>query len=67
MPVLTTTIGAYPKPDFVAIPDWFHSETTNLYTTRAYDAFAKLHTAELHDLLDKGDAGCGAGSGQCRD
>ena len=54
MPVLTTTIGAYPKPDFVAIPDWFRSETTHLYTTRAYDAFAKLHTAELHGLLDKG-------------
>lgn len=23
MPVLTTTIGAYPKPDFLDLPDWF--------------------------------------------
>lgn len=24
MPILTTTIGAYPKPDYVALPDWFN-------------------------------------------
>ncbi len=23
MPVATTTIGAYPKPDFLAVGDWF--------------------------------------------
>jgi 5-methyltetrahydropteroyltriglutamate--homocysteine methyltransferase len=23
MPLLTTTIGAYPKPDFLPVPDWF--------------------------------------------
>ena len=23
MPLLTTTIGAYPKPDYVTVPDWF--------------------------------------------
>ena len=23
MPLLTTTIGAYPKPDYVTLPDWF--------------------------------------------
>ena len=26
MPLMTTTIGAYPKPDFVPIPDWFRAE-----------------------------------------
>ena len=26
MPILTTTIGAYPKPSFVPIPDWFRAE-----------------------------------------
>ena len=26
MPLLTTTIGAYPKPDFVPIPDWFRAK-----------------------------------------
>ena len=25
MPLLTTTIGAYPKPDYVKAPDWFRS------------------------------------------
>jgi 5-methyltetrahydropteroyltriglutamate--homocysteine methyltransferase len=25
MPLLTTTIGAYPKPDFVPVPDWFRA------------------------------------------
>lgn len=24
MPILTTCIGAYPKPDFVKLPDWFN-------------------------------------------
>ena len=26
MPLLTTTIGAYPKPDFVTVSDWFRAE-----------------------------------------
>jgi 5-methyltetrahydropteroyltriglutamate--homocysteine methyltransferase len=26
MPLLTTTIGAYPKPDYVPVPDWFQGE-----------------------------------------
>jgi 5-methyltetrahydropteroyltriglutamate--homocysteine methyltransferase len=26
MPVLTTTIGAYPKPSYLALPDWFSVE-----------------------------------------
>lgn len=25
MPLMTTTIGAYPKPDFVPVPDWFRA------------------------------------------
>ena len=25
MKLLTTTIGAYPKPDYVQIPDWFRA------------------------------------------
>jgi len=28
VPVLTTTIGAYPKPDFVQVPDWFENPDT---------------------------------------
>ena len=30
MPLLTTTIGAYPKPDYVAIPDWFTDRTDKM-------------------------------------
>ena len=26
MGLLTTTLGAYPKPDFVPVPDWFRAE-----------------------------------------
>ena len=25
MSILTTCIGAYPKPDYLALPDWFNS------------------------------------------
>ena len=28
MPIRTTTIGAYPKPDDVPISDWFREEST---------------------------------------
>ena len=24
--ILTTTIGAFPKPDFLTLPDWFKDE-----------------------------------------
>jgi len=33
MPIPTTTIGAYPKPDFVPIPDWFRREDGGPDTT----------------------------------
>ena len=37
MPLLTTTIGAYPKPDYVAIPDWFTDRTDKMRNpTRDY-------------------------------
>ena len=26
--ILTTTIGSYPKPDYVPTPDWFRAEST---------------------------------------
>ena len=26
MKLLTTTIGAYPKPDYVTLPDWFGAD-----------------------------------------
>ncbi|MFQ5793868.1 MAG: hypothetical protein ACE5JP_02330 [Candidatus Bipolaricaulia bacterium] len=43
MALLTTTIGAYPKPDYVPTPDWFRARNLNIpHPTEAYDQF--LHT-----------------------
>ena len=30
MPLLTTTIGAYPKPDYVPVEDWFRAEDSTV-------------------------------------
>ncbi len=55
MPLLTTTIGAYPKPDFVEIPDWFRDggpgsgdPTTN------YTAFMREAGDDLEENLVRG-------------
>ena len=39
MPLLTTTIGAYPKPDYVPVVDWFNAEggTINEDPTGRYE------------------------------
>lgn len=45
MPLLTTTIGAYPKPDFLPIPDWFQGAegTDTLRPTQGYlEALANM-------------------------
>jgi len=55
MPFLTTTIGAYPKPSYVPIPDWFQQEsTTTEDPTRALDECNSSINPELEELLDKG-------------
>ena len=55
MPILTTTIGAYPKPDYVPIPDWFQQESTTAEDpTRALDEYTGDSEAELEKLLDRG-------------
>jgi len=54
MPILTTTIGAYPKPDYVPIPDWFQQESTIAHDpTRALDACAENGDSEVEKLLDR--------------
>jgi 5-methyltetrahydropteroyltriglutamate--homocysteine methyltransferase len=45
MPLLTTTIGAYPKPDFLPVPDWFQTGegTDTRRPTQGYlEALARL-------------------------
>ena len=55
MPVQTTTIGAYPKPDYVPIPDWFQEETTVAKDpTRALDECHECHDPEVEELLYRG-------------
>lgn len=50
MSLQTTTIGAYPKPDYVPTPDWFRTGGTgNEAPTKAFDAFLK----NLPDDIDK--------------
>ena len=52
MPIKTTTIGAYPKPDFLTITDWFdqsYGGTTAENPTAHY-------TNELNQLGDQAEA-----------
>jgi 5-methyltetrahydropteroyltriglutamate--homocysteine methyltransferase len=53
MPLLTTTIGAYPKPDYVPILDWFQIKDghTTSQATRAFNAAEKARAAEDHEAL----------------
>ncbi len=56
MPLLTTTVGAYPKPDFVPIPDWFRAEEgpDTRFPTKGYlEAIAALG-GEAETLFARG-------------
>ena len=69
MPVATTTIGAYPKPDFLAVGDWFdaagpgpdRTEPTVRYAEdvarlgeEAESMFARAAEAVIGDQLEAG-------------
>ena len=45
MPVPTTTVGAWPKPDFVQVPDWFHDPDTPDPTAGWAEAVAAMGDA----------------------
>ena len=54
MPILTTTIGAYPKPEYVPIPDWFREESTVAKDpTKALDNCDECHGPQAEELLDR--------------
>ncbi|UCE64868.1 MAG: cobalamin-independent methionine synthase II family protein [Nitrospirota bacterium] len=54
MALLTTTIGSYPKPDYVPVPDWFKGESTIANNpTEAYEAYLRTHHSEVEELLDR--------------
>ena len=68
MPLLTTTIGAYPKPDYVAAPDWFRglggpntADPTSDYTDfirtagdEAEEAFSRAIREVVGDQVEAG-------------
>ena len=54
MPIPTTTIGAYPKPEYVPIPDWFGEESTVAKDpTKALDECNVCHGPQAEELLDR--------------
>ena len=54
MSIRTTTIGAYPKPDYVPIPDWFREESTVAKDpTTALDQCEACWGPEAEELLDR--------------
>ncbi len=67
MPLLTTTIGAYPKPDNVDVPDWFRcggpgaGDPTSAYTDYMREAGrevrGRLDRATREVVLDQVEAG----------
>ena len=56
MAILTTTIGAYPKPDFVPIPDWFRAAggPDTRHPTQGYLEAIAAMGAEAEDLFARG-------------
>ena len=47
MPILTTTIGAYPKPDYAPVLGWYERRNGHQDNpTKAYSDYLKEKTAE---------------------
>ena len=58
MPIKTTTLGAYPKPDYVPTPDWFRAGNAptlayNDYLANATDKVAALLDRATHEVINK--------------
>ncbi len=55
MALLTTTIGAYPKPDYIPTPDWFREGVTRLSNpTEAYHKYMANLPDNIEEILDRG-------------
>lgn len=54
MSLLTTTIGSYPKPDYVPTPDWFRmGNTTDERVINAYSDYLDKYDTEMEKVLDR--------------
>ncbi|MBT3188866.1 MAG: cobalamin-independent methionine synthase II family protein [Anaerolineae bacterium] len=55
MSLLTTTIGAYPKPDYVPTPDWFREGGAGISNpTTAYQKYLANLPDNIEEILDRG-------------
>ncbi len=55
MPILTTTIGAYPKPDYVPVPNWFDmGDQRRAAPTTAYEEILANQDRDHTEQLDRG-------------
>jgi 5-methyltetrahydropteroyltriglutamate--homocysteine methyltransferase len=55
MALLATTIGAYPKPDYVPTPDWFRAGGTGISNpTEAYQKYLANLPDNIDQILDRG-------------
>lgn len=55
MALLTTTLGIYPKPDYVPTPDWFREGGTGLSNpTQAYQNYLANLSADIDEILERG-------------
>ncbi len=53
MPLLTTTIGAYPKPEYLKLPDWWGDSREGKYYTFDYVGAYEKAVEELGDDLEE--------------
>ena len=55
MALLTTTIGTYPKPDYVPVADWWRVRDVGRgQPTRFYDEYLRDRPDDAKGLLDRG-------------
>lgn len=54
MPLKTTTIGSYPKPDYAPVPGWFANRGANRsQPTRTYSELLQERPSDARELLDR--------------
>ena len=57
MALMTTTIGAYPKPAYVPTPNTFHEEGPGTHApTKAYSAYLDSLPENIEEILDRATA-----------
>jgi len=55
MAIITTTIGAFPKPEYVPTPDWFRDGSAGISNpTEAYQKYLAKLPDNIEDILDQG-------------